>query len=69
MTKNTLMMEMTRRYGHTVYTISAFGNPDTASTYEDRLLHLIRHEAEKVDNNKQSNQSANNPSETNLIKK
>ena len=69
MTKNNPLMEMTRRYGHTVYTISAFGNSDTASTYEDRLLHLIRHEAEKMDNNKQSNRSANNPSETNLIKK
>lgn len=55
MTKNTLMMEMTRRYGHTVYTISAFGNPDTANTYEERLLHLIRHEAEKMDTGKESN--------------
>ena len=69
MTKNNPMMEMTRRYGHTVYTISAFGNPDTVNTYEDRLLHLIRHEAEKMENGKQSNPSANNPSETNLIKK
>ena len=53
MTKNNPMMEMTRRYGHTVYTISAFGNPDTANTSEDRLLHLIRHEAEKMDNSKE----------------
>ncbi len=58
MTKNNPLMEMTRRYGHTVYTISAFGNPDTANTYEDRLLHLIRHEAEKIDNGKESNHPA-----------
>ena len=57
MTKNTLMMEMTLRYGHTVYTISAFGNPDTANTYEDRLLHLIRHEAEKIDSSKEDHRS------------
>ena len=47
MTKTTPMMEMTRQYGHTVYTISAFGNPESACTYEDRLLNLIQHEAEK----------------------
>lgn len=57
------MMEMTRRYGHTVYTISAFGNPDTTNTYEDRLLHLIRHEAEKVDSGKRSNHPATNKTE------
>ena len=49
MTKNTLMMEMTRQYGHTVYTITAFGNPEANSTYEDRLLNLIQHEADKMD--------------------
>ena len=49
MTKNTPMMEVTRRYGHTVYTITAFGNPEANSTYEDRLLHLIQHEADKMD--------------------
>ena len=47
MAKNTPMMEMTRRHGHTVYSISAYGNQDSNSTYEERLLHLIRHEAEK----------------------
>ena len=57
MTKNNPLMEMTRRYGHTVYTISAFGNPDTVSTYEDRLLHLIRHEAEKRDGSKEHHHS------------
>ena len=55
MTKNTPMMEMTRRYGHTVYTINAYGSSDTSNTYEDRLLHLIRHEAEKMDSDKQTN--------------
>ena len=49
MTKNTPMMEMTRQYGHTVYTITAFGNPEANSTYEDRLLNLIQHEADKMD--------------------
>ena len=55
MTKNTPMMEMTRRYGHTVYRISAYGSPDAANTYEDRLLYLIRHESEKMDSDKQTN--------------
>ena len=63
MTKNNPMMEMTRRYGHTVYTISAFGNPDTANTYEDRLLLLIRHEAEKTDDSTESNHSATDKTE------
>ena len=54
MTKTTPMMEVTRRYGHTVYTISAFGNPDSAHTYEDRLLDLIQHEADKMDRGKES---------------
>ena len=58
MTKNTPMMEMTRRYGHTVYTINAYGSSDTSNTYEDRLLHLIRHEAEKMDSGKESNHPA-----------
>ena len=55
MTKTTPMMEMTRRYGHTVYTITAFGNPEANSTYEDRLLHLIQHEAEKMDSSRETN--------------
>ncbi len=63
MTKNNPMMEMTRRYGHTVYTIIAFGNPDAANTYEDRLLHLIRHEAEKRDTGKESNLHTTNKTE------
>ena len=58
MTKNTPMMEMTRQYGHTVYTITAFGNPEANSTYEDRLLNLIQHEAEKSNGNKTLHQTA-----------
>ena len=54
MTKTTPMMEVTRRYGHTVYTISAFGSPESACTYEDRLLNLIQHEANKVGRSKES---------------
>ena len=54
MTKTTPMMEVTRRYGHTVYTITAFGNPEANSTYEDRLLHLIQHEADKMDSCKKN---------------
>ncbi len=47
MAKNTPLMELTHRHGHTVYSISAYGNQNSSSTYEERLLHLIRHEAEK----------------------
>ena len=54
MTKANPMMEVTRRYGHTVYTISAYGNPDSAHTYEERLLDLIQHEADKMDSCKES---------------
>ena len=54
MTKNTPMMEMTRQYGHTVYTISAFGSHESACTYEDRLLNLIQHEVDKMDRSKES---------------
>ena len=63
MTKNTPMMEMTRRYGHTVYRISAYGSPDASSTYEDRLLHLIRHESEKMDSGKKCDPSASSMNE------
>ena len=58
MTKNTPMMEVTCRYGHTVYTISAFGNPESACTYEDRLLNLIQHEVDKMDSTKEPNRNA-----------
>ena len=55
MTKTTPMMEVTRRYGHTVYTVSAYCNPDSAHTYEERLLNLIQHEADKMDSGKKTN--------------
>ena len=58
MTKTTPMMEVTRQYGHTVYTISAFGSPESACTYEDRLLNLIQHEAEKMEGSKETNSNA-----------
>ena len=54
MTKTTPMMEVTRRYGHTVYSISAYGNPNSAHTYEERLLNLIQHEADKMDSCKKN---------------
>ena len=58
MTKTTPMMEVTRRYGHTVYTISAFVSPESACTYEDRLLNLIQHEADKMDICKESHSTS-----------
>ena len=58
MTKTTPMMEVTRQYGHTVYTICAFGSPESACTYEDRLLNLIQHEADKMDRSKEANSNA-----------
>ncbi|MBQ9167050.1 MAG: hypothetical protein IJX67_01400 [Oscillospiraceae bacterium] len=65
MTKTTPMMEVTRRYGHTVYTIIAFGNPDSAHTYEDRLLNLIQHEADKMDSCKESPSTSTTDKENN----
>ncbi len=64
MTKTTPMMEMTRQYGHTVYTISAFGSTESACTYEDRLLNLIQHEADKMDSCKEA-QSASTTNKEN----
>ena len=58
MTKTNPMMEVTRRYGHTVYTITAFGSSESACTYEDRLLNLIQHEADKMDRSKEANSNA-----------
>ena len=58
MIENKPIMQTTRRYGHTLYTINAFGKNEETSTYEDRLLQLIRLEAEKCDSGK-------NESETN----
>ena len=47
MTQNTPVMKMTRRYGRTVYEVAAYCSPDSKATYEDRLLQLIQHAAEK----------------------
>ena len=47
MAQNTLVMKMTRRYGRTVYEVAAYCSPDSKATYEDRLLQLIQHAAEK----------------------
>ena len=65
MTKTTPMMEVTRRYGHTVYTICAFGSPESACTYEDRLLNLIQHEADKMDSCKESHSTSTTDKENN----
>ena len=59
MTKQTPMMEMTRRYGHTVYNISAYSNPDSGSTYEEKLLQLIHHEIDKLPAGTQHDEKAN----------
>ncbi len=59
MAKNTSIMEMTRRYGHTVYNISAYSNPDSGSTYEEKLLQLIRHEVVKLPAGTQYNEQMN----------
>ena len=58
MTKTTPMMEVTRQYGYTAYTICAFGSPESACTYEDRLLNLIQHEADKMDSCRESHSTS-----------
>ena len=57
---NKPITEMTRRYGHTVYTVRAYCNPDSDATCEEKLLTLIRHEADKQDDHdaKQQNSEA-----------
>ena len=47
MAQNTPVMKMTRRYGRTVYEVAAYCSPDSKATYEDRLLQLLQHAAEK----------------------
>ena len=59
MVKNTPIMEMTRRYGHTLYNISAYSHPDSSSTYEEKLLQLIRHEMVKLPAETQYNEQVN----------
>ena len=52
------MTEMTRRYGHTVYTVRAYCNSDSKATYEEKLLTLIRHEADKQDGDDEKQQTS-----------
>ncbi len=59
MAKNTPMMEMTRRYGHTLYSISAYSTPDSDSTYEEKLLQLIHHEINDLSAGTQYEEKAN----------
>ena len=47
MAQNTPVMKMTRRYGRTLYEVAAYCSPDSKATYEDRLLQMIQHAAEK----------------------
>ena len=47
MAQNTPVMKMTRRYGRTVYEVAAYCSPDSKATYEERLLQLLQHAAEK----------------------
>ena len=54
---NKPMTEMTRRYGHTVYTVRAYCNPDSKATFEEKLLTLIGQEAEKQTDDKHGDDS------------
>ena len=47
MIQNTPVMKMTRRFGRTVYEVAAYCSPDSKATYEERLLQLLQHAAEK----------------------
>ena len=55
---NKPMTEMTRRYGHTVYTVRTYCNSDSKATYEEKLLTLIRHEADRQDGHDEKQQSS-----------
>ncbi len=59
MAKRIPMMQMTRRYGHTVYNISAYSNPDSDSTYEEKLLQLIHHEINNLSASTQYDEKTN----------
>ena len=47
MIQNPPVMKMTRRFGRTVYEVAAYCSPDSKATYEERLLQLLQHAAEK----------------------
>ena len=50
--------EMSRRYGYTVYTVCTYCNPDSKATYEEKLLTLIWHEADKQDGHDAEHQNS-----------
>ena len=54
---NKPITEMTRRYGHTIFTVRAYCDPESKATYEEKLLTLIRHEADKQDDHDAKQQS------------
>lgn len=58
---NKPITEMSRRYGHTVYTVRAYCNPDSSATYEEKVLTLIRHEADKPVNENAEQQNIEEP--------
>ncbi len=66
MAKNTPMMEMTRRYGHTVYNICAYSNPDSDSTYEEKLLQLIHYEINDLSAGTQYDEKTNDHAAQNM---
>ncbi len=66
MAKRTPMMEMTRRCGHTVYNISAYSNPDSSSTYEEKLLQLIHHEINDLSASTQHGEKRNDHNAQNM---
>ncbi len=66
MAKNTPMMKMTRRYGHTVYSISAYSNPNSGSTYEEKLLQLIHHEINDLSAGTQYDEKTNDRAAQNM---
>ncbi len=66
MAKNTPMMEMPRRYGHTLYSISAYSNPDSDSTYEEKLLQLIHHEINDLSAGTQFDEKTNDRAAQNM---
>lgn len=46
----TQVMSMTKRYGNTVFTINAFCSENGTSTFEEKLLELIRNDMSHVGN-------------------
>ena len=57
MQRNVKMVCSSRRYGHTIFTVRAYCDPESKATYEEKLLTLIRHEADKQDEDDAKQQS------------